>query len=963
MWGDKVKSKTLFIVFTLIFLMGVPPIVSARDIIVGNGSGPNSTIQEAVDGAEAGDVIIIKPGTYVENINVSKARLTIKPETNNVFIEPTDSNVATIILSNVGITLTGFDIDGSVYVNNALLGNDEYYLNNMSQITNNVIENGGIGVGSESSGIIISGNKISGGASGYGVDVACCGDYNEIINNEISNCSTGIYVYDERNVPPISGNKIRNCDVGIHVSGLSYDLENNEITNCGVGVVAGETGGANLIGNKITYCSDCGLKVTGSLESKGAYNNYFNNTVNVKFGDFENTYIWNNSLTEGTNIIGGPYIGGNYWAKPDGTGFSQTAIDANGDGIADSAYAISEKNHDYLPLTAKYNSVLPASDFTANVTSGAAPLVVLFTYTGTGGTPASWLWDFGDGTTSKHAQTATHTFTNPGTYDVSLTVTNAAGNNTVNKSNYITVTPPQAPVADFFSPEVNAASDFGDLIPINETVSFTDNSTGSPTSWLWDFGDGSTSTARNPEHAYSAMGGYTVNLTVTNSIGNNTTSKYGYVLVGIIDAPAIPAYFSSDVTSGNAPLTVTFVDDLDAELPNYPIWREWNFGDGVVQTYMVDGNDSATPYATHVYEKPGKYTVTLRMDNRGGYSIITKYNYITVTAPEAQVADFSANVTSGAAPVVVLFTDTSTGEAPTSWIWDFGDGINSKHAMNATHTFTTPGIYTISLTVENAAGNSTVTKPGYIVVTDPDVTSYSGGSSHSSSGSSSGGGGGSPEPARNIEAKELCQFFITNGKEIKFDFTKNATCVVYVSFDAKRTLGKTTTVAEMLKGKSALVSELPSGEVYKSFNIWVGNGGVATSKNIENPSVCFKVEKSWIQDKKIDQVSIALNTYNDEKWVQLPVNLLQEDDKFLYFTAEVPEFSSFAITGKTKNTEEGTETGANLASETRITDETETGKGLEAKSGAVQKESTSAPDFGIIYGLAGLFAVFLYRRK
>ena len=55
--------------------MGVPPTVSAKDIIVGNGSGSNSTIQEAVDGAEAGDVIIIKPGTYVENINVSKARI------------------------------------------------------------------------------------------------------------------------------------------------------------------------------------------------------------------------------------------------------------------------------------------------------------------------------------------------------------------------------------------------------------------------------------------------------------------------------------------------------------------------------------------------------------------------------------------------------------------------------------------------------------------------------------------------------------------------------------------------------------------------------------------------------------------------------------------------------------------------------------------------------------------------
>ena len=85
------------------------------------------------------------------------------------------------------------------------------------------------------------------------------------------------------------------------------------------------------------------------------------------------------------------------------------------------------------------------------------------------------------------------------------------------------------------------------------------------------------------------------------------------------------------------------------------------------------------------------------------------------------VADFSANVTSGTAPLTILFTDTGIGGAPTSWYWDFGDGINSKHAMNATHTFTKPGNYTVGLTVENTEGNSTATKPGYIVVTDPNA--------------------------------------------------------------------------------------------------------------------------------------------------------------------------------------------------------------------------------------------------
>ncbi|WP_410509153.1 PGF-pre-PGF domain-containing protein [Methanosarcina hadiensis] len=764
------KYKTLFIVFTLIFLMGVPSTVSARDIIVGSGSGQISTIQEAVDAAEAGDVIIIKPGTYVENINVSKERLTIKPETNNVFIKPGNGTLATIILSNVGTTLTDLNIHGDVIANIwASDRNSEYQINNPTYIKNNVIENGSIAVRSESSGVIISENRISGGTSEYGVDVACCGDYNEITNNEISNCTTGIYVYDERNVPPISGNKISNCDVGIHVSGLSYDIENNEITNCGVGVLAGETGGANLIGNKITYCSDCGLKVTGYLESKGAYNNYFNNTVNIKFGDIENIYTWNSSLIEGTNIIGGPYIGGNYWAKPDGTGFSQIAVDANGDGIADSAYAISEKNYDYLPLTAVYNPVLPVFDFTANVTSGTAPLVVLFTASGTGGSSASWLWDFGDGINSKHAMNATHTFTDPGSYKVSLTVENSAGNSTVVKTNYIVVT----------------GSD--------------------------------------------------------------------------VVVPGVPiAGFSSNVTEGYAPLAVQFYDSS-----RNAVSRAWDFeNDGKI--------DSSDPNPVHVYKDPGTYFVNLSITNEYGFS----YSITTI------------NVMKG----------------------DPGDDDNSR--------------------------------------------------SHSS-----GGGGGSPEPAKNIEVKELCQVFITNGKETKFDFTKNATCVVYASFDAKKTAGKTTTIAEELKDKSALVSELPEGEVYKSFNVWVGNSGYATPKNIENSEVCFRVEKSWVQEKSIDQDSITLNTYRDKKWEQLPVILSEEDDKFLYFTAETPGFSSFAITGKAKSTD-GAETGENLGSQARAADQTgDEAEGLEAESGTVPQESVSAPGFAVIYGLAGLLAVFLYRRK
>ncbi len=94
----------------------------------------------------------------------------------------------------------------------------------------------------------------------------------------------------------------------------------------------------------------------------------------------------------------------------------------------------------------------------------------------------------------------------------------------------------------------------------------------------------------------------------------------------------------------------------------------------------------------------------------------------------------------------------------------------------------------------------------------------------------------------------------------------------------------------------------PSDEVYKSLNIWVGNSGFATPTNIENAVVCFKVEKSWVQDKKIDKSSITLNRYSDKTWNQLPTSLSSEDDKYLYLTAQTPGFSPFAITGKTTGT-------------------------------------------------------------
>ncbi|HEX3078642.1 MAG TPA: PKD domain-containing protein [Lachnospiraceae bacterium] len=357
---------------------------------------------------------------------------------------------------------------------------------------------------------------------------------------------------------------------------------------------------------------------------------------------------------------------------------------------------------------------LVAHFFDSVRTSGPAPLDMQFDDMSTGGVPTSWYWDFGDGVNSKHAMNATHTFTKPGFYNVTLTVANEVSISTVTKRRYINVTFPKTSVADF------SANVTSGKVPL--TVLFTATSKDeAPVSWYWDFGDGVNSKdAINATHIFTKPGMYNVALTVANETGNSTVTKPNYIIV--TSPKTLVANFFADGISGTAPFTVLFTDTSTGGVPTS--WY-WDFGDGSYSKHAMN--------ATHTFTNPGFYTVTLTVANEASISTristVTDWFDISVTSPETPVADFSANVTSGTAPLTVLFAATRprtlvysgivTGGVPTSWYWDFGDGINSKHAMNVTHTFTKPGNYIVGLTVENAAGSSTATRLGYIVVTDP----------------------------------------------------------------------------------------------------------------------------------------------------------------------------------------------------------------------------------------------------
>ena len=157
-------------------------------------------------------------------------------------------------------------------------------------------------------------------------------------------------------------------------------------------------------------------------------------------------------------------------------------------------------------------------------TSGNSPLNVSFTDTSTG-SPTSWSWRFGDGTYST-AKNPVHTYSKAGKYTVSLTVRNAAGSNIGNKIQLYKCRNPH---------ESSSPLLFLHLPPQEMhllKVQFTDTSTGSPTSWKWSFGDGTSSTTKNPVHTYSKTGKYTVTLTVRNAAGSNVVTKSSYINVG-----------------------------------------------------------------------------------------------------------------------------------------------------------------------------------------------------------------------------------------------------------------------------------------------------------------------------------------------------------------------------------------------------------------------------------------------
>jgi PKD repeat protein len=337
----------------------------------------------------------------------------------------------------------------------------------------------------------------------------------------------------------------------------------------------------------------------------------------------------------------------------------------------------------------------PKAQFLAFPRQGTAPLSVIFLDISRG-SPTSREWDFGDGATSTDLFPI-HTYSKPGKYTVKLTVSNSGGSDTMVREDFITVRGENPPNAQFIAyPQHGTA-------PL--TVLFLDLSRGSPTSRVWDFGDGNTSSELFPIHTYDKPGTYAVKLTVSNSGGSDTMVREDFITARAENPPT--AQFIAFPQQGTAPLSVLFLDISSGSVAS----REWDFG---------DGSTSSDLFPIHTYDKPGKYTVKIMVSNSGGSNTMVREDFITVTAGSPPQARFAAYPWEGTAPLAVTFLDLSLGY-PSSRQWDFGDGATSTDE-NPVHTYAEPGKYTVTLTVVNDAGTDTLVQENFINVAAVKVT-------------------------------------------------------------------------------------------------------------------------------------------------------------------------------------------------------------------------------------------------
>ncbi|MDF4222870.1 PKD domain-containing protein [Maribacter sp. M208] len=358
----------------------------------------------------------------------------------------------------------------------------------------------------------------------------------------------------------------------------------------------------------------------------------------------------------------------------------------------------------------------PIAMMTATTMNGEAPLLVEFDASGSSDDDeiASYSWDFGDGTTGSGINPS-HTYTSINTFTATLTVIDSEGLSDATTIDIIVTQPSSGnmpPIAMTTATPMNGEAPL--LVEFDASGSSDDDAIAS---YSWDFGDGTTGTGINPSHTYTSANTFIATLTVVDSEGLTDTATIDITVTQISSGNNPPvAMITATPLNGEAPLLVEFdasASSDDNEISSY----SWNFG---------DGSSVGTGIQTsHTFETVGVYNVVLTVIDTEGLTDTVDLEIVVTNGQPTNIAPTAlatANPLNGETPLTVTFdaSGSSDDNAITSYVWNYSDGTTGN-GKTTTHTFSTPGIYEVILTVTDEEG-LTATTNLTITVTAPNTT-------------------------------------------------------------------------------------------------------------------------------------------------------------------------------------------------------------------------------------------------
>ncbi len=318
----------------------------------------------------------------------------------------------------------------------------------------------------------------------------------------------------------------------------------------------------------------------------------------------------------------------------------------------------------------------------------------------TDGKLQSYVWNLGDGTPPKTGVSVQHAYQEPGSYQVSLTVTDQAG--VANSVATDTLT-----AAITYSPLATAEADR--TVAVGEVIEFDGRTSraamGKLADYTWDFGDGAQAQGIQVVYAYKKPGRYRAILTVRDKSSLRAVSSSDGLVIFVNEPPVAEAGEDISSTQSEIQFDGTASTDVDGRIVTY----HWSFG---------DGSTSLGPTPTHVYEAPGVYDVRLTVTDDSGTIRNTSNDTLKVTLNAAPIADAGGDQVG--APEQILFFYASTSHNPErhrlSFSWDFGDGQTGA-GKRVSHQYAKPGVYTVALLVKDETGETPLLSYDEAVVT------------------------------------------------------------------------------------------------------------------------------------------------------------------------------------------------------------------------------------------------------